>query len=64
MTEPDEAMRFDSELTDCPVCGDYLRLTEPIESTGEGVAHGYLVCDGCDFQAREEWVHDETVETT
>lgn len=53
--------RYDDELLFCPDCGGDIELDEQVESNGEGVAFGYIECEDCDFRAREEYVHAETV---
>jgi hypothetical protein len=55
------------EVNECPDCGSNVTLTDPVESTGDGVAFGYLMClndeDECGWEGREEWVHTQTVPT-
>lgn len=59
----DTTTSYHEELSTCPECDGLLRLVDGIESTGEGVAFGYVECNNCGFRAREEWVHDQTVRT-
>lgn len=53
---------FEEELLHCPDCGEAVAITDEIESNGQGIAFGYIECGSCSFEAREEWVHDRTVE--
>lgn len=59
----EENEKYRKELTKCPECGESVTLTDPIESTGAGIAFGYIRCEdpNCNFKAMEEWVHDKTV---
>lgn len=52
---------YDNELLYCPDCESDVEIVESLESNGEGVAFGYIECVDCDFRAREEYVHAETV---
>lgn len=54
------AETYDQELTGCPDCGEFVRISEDIESNGQGVAFGRIECPECGFAARETWVHDLT----
>ena len=54
---------FNKEITNCPICGETVNLTDPIESNGEGMAYGKISCSSpdCTFKAQERWIHDKTI---
>lgn len=52
-------------IIDCPDCGSSVRMSEPIEPIGGGdYATATIDClnEGCEWSAREEWVHRVTIE--
>lgn len=53
---------WEEELNKCPDCGADVKISESIESLGDGVAFGSIECeDNCGFSAMETWEHNETV---
>jgi len=60
----DQVIKTDGELLHCPDCGADIGITEHKQSTtgGEGIAFSYIECvEECGFEAREEWIINETV---
>lgn len=57
-----EIIVSEEELSECPNCeGDIKLIGDGIESMGDGTAIGYIECEDCGFEAREDWKHRATV---